>query len=366
MSYEIEKNKLEKHVNGNDVLALLAKAKCFIAGGAITSIFSNKDINDVDVYFRDFNSLKLVLKSLFCVDDDDGSDYFDISSFSAVYSNHTKKSIMFTKNNLNLQLIYFKFFNSPQEIFDTYDFTVNMGAYDCEKDEFVFHPDFMKDLAQRRLTINTNTAFPIISMLRVEKYRERGYSISRKDVVKLCLAINKCDFKSWEEVAEAMGGMYGYDYTDIFDVKKEFSIDETIRQLEKLESNLMNYSSPKSKDYYELIDSIRVNLKLDPEPLPRTFFKKVLRTEDPNVFKSYYYQNYRYVTGQIGNGGASGVWVYNSRRKAFKHFVSNDKSKEAVIALQSENDVERSLFSFDSMQLMGNYTVLGEVKIDEN
>jgi len=368
MSYEIEKNKLEKHVNGNELLALLAKARCFIAGGAITSIFSNKEINDVDVYFRDYESLKFVLSSLFNVNDDiDGVDYlFDLSSFSAIYTNHTKKSILFTKDKLNLQLIYFKFFNSPQEIFDKYDFTINMGAYDCEKSEFVFHPDFMKDLAQRRLVINTDTAYPIISMLRVEKYRSRGYSISRKDMVKLCLAINRCDFKSWEEMADSIGGMYGYDYTDVFDTKKEFSIEETINQLGKLESNLMSYSSPKNKDYYDLVEDIRINLKISPKPDDGVFYKKVIRTDDPCVFQSYYQSSYRYVVGQIGNGGPFGVWVYRNKRAANSHYTSHDKTKDVVIALKASDDVTFVKSGNSQLQIVGNYTVIGEVSIDND
>ena len=63
-----------------------------------------------------------------------------------------------------------------------------MGAFDCGKGEFVFHDDFFKDIAQRRLCVNPSTSFPIISLLRIDKYKQRGYQISRKDFINLCFS----------------------------------------------------------------------------------------------------------------------------------------------------------------------------------
>lgn len=49
MTFTFEKNKLENYV-GEDLLRLLKKHKMYVAGGTITSLFTNSEINDLDVY----------------------------------------------------------------------------------------------------------------------------------------------------------------------------------------------------------------------------------------------------------------------------------------------------------------------------
>lgn len=49
--YKFEKNKLKAYL-GDELYNLLKKYECFIAGGTVTSLFCNREINDVDIYFR--------------------------------------------------------------------------------------------------------------------------------------------------------------------------------------------------------------------------------------------------------------------------------------------------------------------------
>jgi len=364
-NFIFEKKKLLNHLNNIELVKLLKKANCFIAGGAVTSLFSGKDINDIDVYFKDYDSLNLVLRNLFGTNDMEESEFFDLSSFSLIYTNHTKKSILFTKDGLNLQLIYFKFFNEAKDIFDTFDFTINMGAYDCAKEDFVFHDDFIKDVAQRRLVVNPNTSFPIISLLRIDKYRQRGYQISRKDFVNLCLATNRLTIDNWEHLADAIGGMYGYSYTDLFDTTKEFSIDEAINQLLKLEVDLESRATiSEYRDYYSLIDSVNINLKIQPKPEDGTFYKKVWKTELPDVFTSYYYKTFKYKLGETVNGGQMGIWAYKSIRAAKLHRTSSfaDDGKCAIIAVKLTTDNTISKDSNNAYRLFGNIQVVEEIK----
>ena len=51
MNKTFEKNKLYACL-GDDLVATLKGYKAFVAGGLITSLFCNKEINDVDIYFR--------------------------------------------------------------------------------------------------------------------------------------------------------------------------------------------------------------------------------------------------------------------------------------------------------------------------
>src|SRR5690606_3144507 len=98
--------------------------------------------------------------------------------FSVYVNGLTQRSIMIgDKENIH-QLMWFKYFNTAQDIFNSFDFTVCMGAFDFETEEFIFHPDFFKHNSQRYLKFNTGTDFPVMSLLRVDKYRQKGYDIS--------------------------------------------------------------------------------------------------------------------------------------------------------------------------------------------
>ena len=359
--FKIEKNKLIKHIGNEEILTLLKQAKCFIAGGALTSIFSGKEINDVDVYFRDYESLCLVLKSLFNENDED-TDLLDVSGFSLIYTNHTKKSILFTKDDLKVQFIYFRFFDSAEEIFSTFDFTINMGVYDCSSDSFVLHDNFILDIAQRRLNVNTNTSYPIISLLRIDKYKEKGYSISRKNFVNLCLSVNKLEISSWEQLSNSIGGMYGYTYTDLFDTTKEFSMDEAINQLNNLESNMDSINCVNGIDYNTLIEDINVNLKIIPKEESRIFYKKVLKSDDINIFSSCYRPSFKYKINETVNGGECGIWAYKTIAGAKTHLpFSMNRENEQIIALKASNDakIRKDSNSNKTYVIIGNVHVIG-------
>src|SRR5690606_34187726 len=139
---------------------------------------------------------------------------------------HTNRSVLITDHRKQkIQLVVYKFFPTVGDIFDEFDFTVNMGAYDFGEDRFVFHHNFFKHNSQRYIEINVNTAYPLISMLRVDKYRQKGYTVSKPQLLRLMFRINQLNLNSWDEVLDHVGGMYGVDPEKIFDKTKEFSID---------------------------------------------------------------------------------------------------------------------------------------------
>lgn len=367
--YAKEETKLLRHIGNEDVVRLLKHAKCFVAGGAVTSMFSGKEINDIDVYFRDYKSLVIVLKNLFNIDDSDDDDvdkeldnFLDIGQFQLIYTNHTKKSVLFVKDELHLQLIYFKFFQTPQEIFDTFDFTVNMGVYDFAAEEFVLHDDFLKDVAQRRLMVNPKTAYPIISLLRIDKYKSKGYEISRKEFVKLCLAVNNLKITSWEMLEDVIGGMYGYTYGELFDATKEFSIEEALNQLAKLESNLENIATTRAIDYYQLIDAVDTNLKRVIPPESNVFYKKVIK-DGEGQYHSNYQSTFRYVLGQTVNGGQKGIWAYRTVKGARKHYTGYGKASNCVIKLKPVGDNKIQRDSMNAFTITGDVMVVEEVEV---
>lgn len=208
--YKYEKQLLKERL-GDALYGELKRCNCFLAGGAITSIFTRQEINDFDIYFRRAeDAFSFIL---------DNGGWTIMETDKAFTIKHKKEM---------LQAIFFKYFSAAEEIFESFDFTVCMGAYDFQSEEFVLHEDFLKDNASRRLVFNSKTNFPLISALRVEKYKGKGYSISKKEFVKILLGISNLKIDSYEKLKVHVGGMYGDDITHLLNISEEkpFNLEE--------------------------------------------------------------------------------------------------------------------------------------------
>ncbi|QIC46204.1 hypothetical protein GAG94_03135 [Lysinibacillus sphaericus] len=239
--FTFEKNKLKAYL-GADLYSSLKKSKAIIAGGMISSLFTNKDINDVDVYFRDYDSLYLFAEQTL--------------SGNHVVS-HTKKATQFIKKYLDdqilVQIIHYRTYVKVEDIFDTYDFTVCMGAYDFEIEEFILHPEFLKHNSQRILRFNSNTSYPLISAIRTQKYENKGYVISKAEYFRILMTCMTLDITSYDELKEQLGGMYGESYDRLFDDVKDEEFD-----LQVAIDRIANFS--KSENYFKEYRPIDYNV----------------------------------------------------------------------------------------------------------
>src|SRR5690606_25449462 len=127
-----------------------------------------------------------------------------------------------------------------------------------------------KHNSQRYLKYNPSTAFPIISVLRSNKYRDKGYNISRPEMIRIAFSCQKLEINSWEDFRKHVGGMYGYMLEDMFDETKEFSLDEGLEQLGNLESQ--DIKEYKETDFN--LDEFILDLHkgFEPEELPEAVF----------------------------------------------------------------------------------------------
>jgi len=255
MKYKNEIKQITSRIDDN-LLALLEDNRCIIAGGALTSVFTNKEINDIDVYFRDSESFSNVVREIMNSTYD--SEY-DVGHSSARVSHYTNKSILLNSNGQDVQLIAYQFFPTVEDIFKAFDFTINMAAIELDKDEkYEIHlsEDFLKHNAQRYLGFNQGTTYPLVSALRVSKYKERGYDISKAQMIKLLLAINNKNINSWEVLVDQLGSFYGLKPDEIFDTTKEFSLQLAMEQLEAV---------------YSIPNKMYKNLPIDWESIYKSF-----------------------------------------------------------------------------------------------
>lgn len=191
----------------------------FIAGGALTSAFTNNHINDVDMYFKSEELFKQAIEhayddTLWCVA-------------------ATDRAVTFVKDDNVIQLMHFDFFETPSAVFDAFDYTVCMAAYDVDAKEFVFHEDFMKHAAQRKLSFHSGTRYPYNSLLRVLKYQQRGYTINKADLLRIGLSCQRVPVASWEDLADAIGGQYGE--KALLETETPFSLDAAIELFQNTE-----------------------------------------------------------------------------------------------------------------------------------
>lgn len=218
----------EKMLRGllGDMADIMEACEGMVCGGAITSLFTGKEVNDFDLYFRDEVGYSKFLAAVLSGD-------YGFNKFAHI----TDRSLLVTNHqDTPAQAITYKFFPEVQDVFNDFDFTVNMGAYDFKTKQFVFGEDFFRHNSQRFIGINTGTAYPLISVLRVDKYRQRGYTTSKSQLLRLLLRVSQLELNSWDDVVDHIGGMYGIDPTKLFDRSKEFSLDEVIDQLSNIRS----------------------------------------------------------------------------------------------------------------------------------
>lgn len=280
MNFTKQKNTIYRNL-GEELVQLMKTSKAILAGGALTSIFSGKEINDYDLYFRNKEDLILFVRNAFLDEDniEDEDDFVEMAAYSLICTSQTDRSITFSvpNNNLKIQLIHFDYFENVSDIFKSYDFTINMCAFDFVHEQFIMEENFLIDIAQRRLTFNTGTKYPIMSTLRVSKYCDRGYTISKKEMFKIGLAISSLNITSWDELEDQLSGFYGVDVSQMFDRTKEFSIDTAVEMLDQVEELPESVRLPNPN-----LRQVLFNIDGDKTKTQRMFYKPVNRIDAEN------------------------------------------------------------------------------------
>lgn len=299
MRHSNELTKIKSLVS-ESVWELFKECDVIIAGGTITSVFCNREVNDIDVYVRSEDDFFKFISMIY-----EGND------FKLIASNMTNRSILFydKETKQDVQLIIYKFFPDVNAIFNNYDFTVNMGALNCGSELFQFHDDFFKHNSQRYLQFHTGTAYPLISALRVQKYVEKGYTISKAQMLRLLLTITKLNIMSWDELKDNIGGMYGLNMDEVFPETEEFSLEKSIEILDEVISDKKFITKYESISYHQIVD--KHFSEYDDKRISATgiFFKNVTVDKDGR-YLSAYNSKFEYKLGESVDGGKEGVYCY--------------------------------------------------------
>jgi len=352
MDKQYYKHKLLSYL-GEDMVTHLKNSNAIIAGGAIRSLICNEEIKDVDTYFRSSEDLMSFMR--------DGR----IESNTHIKT-VTKRSLTFGKDKIVYQLIFFSYYSSPEEIFKDYDFTVCMGAYDFKINDFVFHEDFFADNATKKISINKGTKYPLISMFRLFKYKQKGYEFPQKQLLELAKAINKFDYNDEEVVKDQTQGFYGI----VEDAKPIEWKSETLKyimldKIEYFESNDRKISQVTLDEISESVFEQFKDKMVKTEFKPITVYKYVKR-ESEGVWSSFYDLNFKYFVNEIvtpRNSNRLGSGIYFTYVKNDKNTTYVDSKGAVQIALRIDDYKDINYTNKNSAKKV---FVLGEVDKEGN
>lgn len=190
------------------VIEIFTRNNAFIAGGAVTSVFSSKPIKDFDIFFKNEESYFAAVKEL-----NQGDNIERAKTVNAL----TYRCLDNCGYVIQLIKLPSSFKENPIEIFEEFDFTVCCGLYDFQLGGFKFHRDFLKHVAQRKLIFNTKHRFPISSLLRSQKYKDKGYTLDQGNLLKIVISIASLDIKTNADAAKQFQGMYLGEYRAVFE-----------------------------------------------------------------------------------------------------------------------------------------------------
>lgn len=282
------KNKVDDLISSvkDEEIKKLMKDGIIVTGGCIVSMLEGSPINDFDIYFRDIdtahkvgnyyvkkflkfneknkgiptdvelvrtdNRLHLMVRSsgIIAEDNDEEYKYFeqlDVGSpetenfvqnavqYLQGYSDKKNKykPLVLTSNAItlsnNVQLIT-RFFGSPEEIHNNFDFIHCTNYWTSWNNELVLRQEALVSIMTKELKY-FGSLYPICSMFRIRKYLKRGYTINAGQILKIAYQISKLDLDDVEIMQNQLIGVdasYFFQLLEIMkiDIAKGIEIDE--------------------------------------------------------------------------------------------------------------------------------------------
>jgi len=183
----------------HEIMDIAVKHGAFLAGGAIRSVFASESISDYDLFFPSKEAFDKCIEEFGNNVTGDGKFIFNFTQTASAYSH-------FTSDKKHFQLIC-AVFGTPEQIIDNFDFTICMGVWLPNTNNFILNDLFLKHIAQRRLHFNVNAQYPICSLWRVLKYTKRGYKLPAIDAIKIALKIHSLNMQTPKDLKNQLMGI---------------------------------------------------------------------------------------------------------------------------------------------------------------
>lgn len=210
--------------------------RCTIAGGAIVSLLQDISPNDYDVYTKTKEDCELLARyyvELFNWDNQLEQDEYrkatvvvegdkvkviqpamdgatikqDVSKFRPIFISPNAITL-----NGNVQLI-FRFYGEPEKLVQEFDFEHCTGYFHrvswenvVYKNELVLNEDMLMSVLTKELKYR-HGKYPVSSLLRLQKYIQRGYTMPTGELIKLALDISKLDLSDSQVFSDQLSGV---------------------------------------------------------------------------------------------------------------------------------------------------------------
>lgn len=210
--------------------------RCTIAGGAIVSLLQDISPNDYDVYTKTKEDCELLARyyvGLFNWDNQLEQDEYrkatvvvegdkvkviqpamegatikqDVSKFRPIFISPNAITL-----KGNVQLI-FRFYGEPEKLVQEFDFEHCTGYFHrvswenvVYKNELVLNEDMLMSVLTKELKYR-HGKYPVSSLLRLQKYIQRGYTIPTGELIKLALDISKLDLSDAKVFSDQLSGV---------------------------------------------------------------------------------------------------------------------------------------------------------------
>ena len=210
--------------------------RCTIAGGAIVSLLQDISPNDYDVYTKTKEDCELLARyyvGLFNWDNQLEQDEYrkatvvvegdtvkviqpamegatikqDVSKFHPIFISPNAITL-----KGNVQLI-FRFYGEPEKLVQEFDFEHCTGYFHrvswenvVYKNELVLNEDMLMSVLTKELKYR-HGKYPVSSLLRLQKYIQRGYTIPTGELIKLALDISKLNLSDSQVFSDQLSGV---------------------------------------------------------------------------------------------------------------------------------------------------------------
>lgn len=140
------------------------KDKVWLAGGAIRrTLIGDLLTSDLDFFFKSEDDLKQFRKELI----DKGAEEVTKNDHQETYS------IQIKNKSYLIQLIKINYYDSVEDVLNSFDFTITQFAYDGK--DLICGDYSLWDLARKRLALHKLT-YGVATMRRLIKYTNQGYT----------------------------------------------------------------------------------------------------------------------------------------------------------------------------------------------
>ncbi len=173
----------------------------FIAGGALTSVFLNTRVFDLDIFFHN----EKAFKEFKTKQGRNGSVYSSPLGCGNNFICQTDSAESYNVNGIRVQLIK-RLYGEPCQVIDKFDFTICMAAYLPAINKIIIGEQFLYHLASKGLHYNIGK-YPLASLWRARKYIERGFKFPATELIKLALTINNLKLKDYKDLKEQLEGI---------------------------------------------------------------------------------------------------------------------------------------------------------------